>query len=124
MQSAPERSQKDFTKSSTGVQQQIISNSYNKSNKSNAVTKENPSELVNGYSHVNGYIESSDVKQERGRPRARKDDKGDAEFFNQIACTMQNLQKDLDRITARVRNLEVQALTVLAPKPVSVEHFV
>lgn len=123
LQSAPERSQKDLTKSSNCVQQQII-NSYNKSNKPNAVTKENPSELVNGYSHVNGYTESSDAKQERGRPRARKDDKGDAEFFNQIACTMQNLQKDLDRITARVRNLEGQALTVLAPQPVSVEHFI
>ncbi|XP_033225229.1 acyl-CoA-binding domain-containing protein 4 [Belonocnema kinseyi] len=116
VESAPERSQKDLTKSSTGVQQQII-NSYNKSNKPNAVTKENPSELINGYSHVNGYTDSSDAKQERGRPRARKEDKGDAVFFNQIACTMQNLQKDLDRITARVRNLEGQALAGLAPQP-------
>lgn len=114
VESAPERSQ---IKSSTGVQQQIFNNSYSKSNKPTGVTRENPSELVNGYSHANGHIESSDPKQDRGRPRVRKDDKGDAEFFNQIASTLQNLQKDLDRITARVRNLEGQALTVLAPQP-------
>ena len=35
---------------------------------------------------------------------------------------MQNLQKDLDRITARVRNLEGQALKVLAPQTVSFEE--
>ncbi|XP_051173266.1 acyl-CoA-binding domain-containing protein 5 [Leptopilina boulardi] len=118
LESAPERSQKDLMKSSNGVQPRIINNSSHcKHNKSTVVTKENPTELFNGYSHTNGHIEYSDSKQEiRGRPRVRRDDKTDAEFFNHIAFTMQNLQKDLDRITARVRNLEGQALSVLAPQ--------
>lgn len=60
-----------------------------------------------------------DAKQscERGRTRDKKDDKNkNAEFLNQIAVTMQNLQRDLDRITGRVRSLEGQALHALAPQ--------
>lgn len=57
---------------------------------------------------------------ERGRTRDKKDDKNkNAEFLNQIAVTMQNLQRDLDGITARVRSLEGQALHALAPQSVS-----
>ncbi|XP_043464741.1 acyl-CoA-binding domain-containing protein 5 [Leptopilina heterotoma] len=116
LESAPERSQKDLMKSSNGLQSHIVNNSYCKHNKPNVVTKENSTELLNGYSHTNGHIENCDSKQDRGRTRVRRDDKADAEFFNHIACTMQNLQKDLDRITARVRNLEGQALSVLTPQ--------
>lgn len=110
-------------KSSNGLQPHIVNNSYCKHNKPNVVTKENSTELLNGYSHTNGHIENCDSKQDRGRTRVRRDDKADAEFFNHIACTMQNLQKDLDRITARVRNLEGQALSVLTPQSVSVFSF-
>ncbi|OAD55715.1 Acyl-CoA-binding domain-containing protein 5, partial [Eufriesea mexicana] len=49
------------------------------------------------------------------KQRNKKDEKSNAEFLNQIATTMQNLQRDLDRITARVRCLEGQTLQALAP---------
>lgn len=55
--------------------------------------------------------------QDRSRTREKRDDRRDgAEFCNQMADTMQNLQRDLDRITGRVRSLEGQALQSLAPK--------
>lgn len=69
---------------------------------------------------MNSYTETvTDSKQERDRQRVKKDEKSDAEFFNQITTTMQNLQRDLDRITARVRSLEGRALQALAPPLVS-----
>lgn len=72
--------------------------------------------MINGHVKTNDLTEINvDTKQERGRQRIRKDDKINAEFFNQIASTMQNLQRDLDRITARVRSLEGQALQALSP---------
>ncbi|XP_076293615.1 uncharacterized protein LOC143215392 [Lasioglossum baleicum] len=118
VETAPERSQKDTMKTSTSSQK--VLNGVNVSNdkiSETVVVKENPSELTNGYTNINGYTETAvvDSKQDRGRQRKR-DDKSNADFFNQIAATMQNLQRDLDRITARVRSLEGQALQALAPK--------
>lgn len=96
VETAPERIQKDTNKSSASVQK---------------------TNIINGHAKTNDSIEVNvDTKQERGRPRTRKDDKENAEFFNQIASTMQNLQRDLDRITTRVRSLEGQALQALAPQ--------
>lgn len=96
VETAPERIQKETNKSSTNVQK---------------------TNIINGHAKTNDSIEVNvDTKQERGRQRTRKDDKENAEFFNQIASTMQNLQRDLDRITTRVRSLEGQALQALAPQ--------
>lgn len=81
------------------------------------IQKENSSELINGYANTNGYTEN---KQERNKQYIKKDEKSTDEFFNQIATTMQNLQRDLDRITARVRNLEGQTLQALAPSIVCI----
>ncbi|XP_076642238.1 uncharacterized protein LOC143353044 isoform X2 [Halictus rubicundus] len=118
VETAPERSQKDAMKTSTSSQK--ISNGINVSNDAISepvVVKENPSELTNGYANINGYTETvADSKQDRSRHRNKRDEKSNVDFFNQIAATMQNLQRDLDRITARVRSLEGQALQALAPK--------
>ncbi|XP_043258402.1 acyl-CoA-binding domain-containing protein 5 [Colletes gigas] len=117
VESAPERSQKDII--TTASSSQKISNGFSVTNDKISelvVLKENPSELTNGYANINSYTETViDSKQERGRQRVKKDEKSNAEFFNQIATTMQNLQRDLDRITARVRSLEGRALQALAP---------
>lgn len=120
VESAPDRMQKDTTKSSISVQKHTITTPTtiddNTNNQQNSTT-ETPLELINGHAKTNDVIEiSADTKQERGRQRTRKDDKINAEFFNQIASTMQHLQRDLDRITARVRSLEGQALQALAPQ--------
>ncbi|XP_076160905.1 uncharacterized protein LOC143143498 [Ptiloglossa arizonensis] len=117
VESAPEQSQKDIIKTPTSTHK--VSNGFsvtnNKSSES-VVSKENPSKLTNGYTNMNSYTETvTDSKQERDRQRVKKDEKSDAEFFNQITTTMQNLQRDLDRITARVRSLEGRALQALAP---------
>ncbi|KAK2582064.1 hypothetical protein KPH14_002769 [Odynerus spinipes] len=119
VESAPDQIQKDTTKSSTSVQKASITptTADDNTNKQQNTTNETPLELVNGYAKINDTIEiSTDTKQERGRQRTRKDDKANAEFFNHIASTMQNLQRDLDRITARVRSLEGQALQALTPQ--------
>lgn len=89
--------------------------------------RENSSELINGYTNTNGYTEPlTENKQEKSK-RVKKDERCNDEFFNQIAITMQNLQRDLDRITARVRSLEGQTLQALAPSIVCVNtikrHF-
>lgn len=119
VETAPERSQKDTMKTSTSSQK--ISNGINVSNEAvsePALVKESPSEMTNGYTNINGYMETAvaDSKQDRSRQRNKRDEKSNVDFFNQIAATMQNLQRDLDRITARVRSLEGQALQALAPK--------
>lgn len=80
-----------------------------------------PTELINGYTNANGHAETvTESKQEKSKQRTKKDEKTNAEFMNQIATTMQNLQRDLDRITARVRSLEGQTLQALMPQIVSV----
>lgn len=118
LQSAPDRTQKDAIKSSVSVQKTSITfnTSDDDANKQQNTTKEHSLELINGHVKTNDLTEINvDTKQERGRQRIRKDDKINAEFFSQIASTMQNLQRDLDRITARVRSLEGQALQALSP---------
>lgn len=76
-----------------------------------------PTNLTNGFKEDTS--ESSKQLHERGRTREKKDEKNkNAEFLNHMAVTMQNLQRDLDRITGRVRSLEGQALHVLAPQSV------
>lgn len=86
--------------------------------------KENSSELINGYINTNGYTEPLiENKQERNKQRIKKDEKSNDEFFNQIATTMQNLQRDLDRITTRVRSLEGQTLQALAPSIIHVNKI-
>lgn len=118
VESAPDRTQKDAIKSSVSIQKTSITfnTSDDNANKQQSTTKENSLELINGRAKTNDLTEINvDTKQERGRQRTRKDDKINAEFFSQIASTMQNLQRDLDRITARVRSLEGQALQALSP---------
>ncbi|XP_078034398.1 uncharacterized protein LOC144468654 isoform X1 [Augochlora pura] len=118
VETAPERSQKDTMKSPTSSQK--ISTGINVSNDAVnelIVPKENSSVLSNGYTNISGYMETVvESKQDRSRQRNKRDEKSNADFFNQIATTMQNLQRDLDRITARVRSLEGQALHALAPQ--------
>lgn len=120
LQSAPERMQKDASKSTVPPQkvQTTANNGTDHSNTENVI-KEN-TELINGYSNVNGHVETiQESQRERGRQRTKKDDnKVNAEFLNQVATTMQHLQRDLDRITARVRSLEGQALQAMAPQTV------
>lgn len=126
-QSAPERSNKDGTKYSTVAGQQLnsVNNTHLKMNGQATVVKDNlsgelPKDLSttnNGHAHHTTVVEQ--VKQERGRSRDRKDDRKNSEFFSQITATVQNLQRDLDRITARVRSLEGHALNALSPEPVS-----
>lgn len=120
MQSAPERMQKDASKSTAAPQkvQTAVNNGIDNSSTENVI-KEN-TELTNGYSNVNGHAETiQESQRERGRQRTKKDDgKINAEFLNQIATTMQHLQRDLDRVTARVRSLEGQALQAMAPQTV------
>ena len=121
-QSAPERTQKDTTKASAT---QKVSNGVNAAGDEtggSGASKVNPEEVTNEYAKMNGYAKALGSKQDTGRQRAKRDEKSNAEFFNQIAVTMQNLQRDLDRITARVRSLEGQALQALAPQTVSVIH--
>ncbi|XP_076757047.1 acyl-CoA-binding domain-containing protein 4 [Xylocopa sonorina] len=121
VESAPERTQKDeirnTTKASNGTQKITNSLSVSTDKINELVTqKEIPSELTNGYVSTNGYTEPViDNEQERNSKRIKKDEKSNAEFLNQIATTMQNLQRDLDRITARVRSLEGYTLQALAP---------
>lgn len=118
VESAPERMQKDASKSTVPPQkvQTTANNGIDHSNTENVI-KEN-TELINGYSNVNGHVETiQESQRERGRQRTKKDDnKVNAEFLNQVATTMQHLQRDLDRITARVRSLEGQALQAMAPQ--------
>lgn len=120
--------QKDASKSTTAPQKvQIGANNNDIDNASTEnVIKEN-TELTNGYSNVNGHAETiQESQRERGRQRTKKDDgKINTEFLNQIATTMQHLQRDLDRITARVRSLEGQALQAMAPQIVrNIIHFI
>ncbi|XP_017797808.1 PREDICTED: acyl-CoA-binding domain-containing protein 5 [Habropoda laboriosa] len=118
VESAPERTQKDTTKASISTQK--MSNGLNiTADKAieSTTQMENPSELINGYTTANGYSEPIvENKQEKNIQRLKKDEKSDAEFFNQIATTMQDLQRDLDRITATVRSLEGQTLQASAPQ--------
>ncbi|KAK1124387.1 hypothetical protein K0M31_006751 [Melipona bicolor] len=117
VESAPERIQKDTTKT-INITQKMINGLNISADKNNdlIIQKENSSELINGYANTNGYTESvTENKQERNKQHIKKDEKSTDEFFNQIATTMQNLQRDLDRITARVRSLEGQTLQALAP---------
>ena len=117
VESAPERTQKDAAKASST---QKVSNGVNATadeTGGSGASKENPEEVTNEYAKMNGYAKAfTGSKQDIGRQRTKKDEKSNAEFFNQIAVTMQNLQRDLDRITARVRSLEGQALQALAPQ--------
>ncbi|XP_072749024.1 acyl-CoA-binding domain-containing protein 5-B [Anoplolepis gracilipes] len=118
VESAPERMQKDASKPTTAPQKvQIAANNGVDPSSTENVIKEN-TELTNGYSNVNGHVETiQESQRERGRQRTKKEDgKINAEFLNQIATTMQHLQRDLDRITARVRSLEGQALQAMAPQ--------
>lgn len=119
LQSAPERAQKDTLKSTTAPQkvQTTAKNGIDHSKEN--IIKEN-TELTNGYANADNHAETvSESHRERGRQRTKKDDnKVNAEFLNQIATTMQHLQRDLDRITARVRSLEGQALQAMAPQTV------
>ena len=116
VESAPERSQKDTIKGSNSTQK--ISNGLNSTTDKATESKESqPSELINGYTNANGHAETvTESKQEKNKQRTKKDEKTNAEFMNQIATTMQNLQRDLDRITARVRSLEGQTLQALMPQ--------
>lgn len=95
-----------------------------KSSLSASRTTSVPTNLTNGFKDdsVDNTNEGGKHLGERGRTRDKKDDKNkNTEFLNQIAVTMQNLQRDLDRITGRVRSLEGQALHALAPQS---EHTV
>ncbi|XP_020297533.1 acyl-CoA-binding domain-containing protein 5A [Pseudomyrmex gracilis] len=125
VESAPERTQKDTSKSVTATLkgQTIANNGIDYSNAEN-VTQEN-TELTNGYSNANGHAETlqQEVTRERGRQRTKKDDNRSNEFLNQIATTMQHLQRDLDRVTTRVRNLEGQALQALASQGVRMRYY-
>lgn len=117
VESAPERIPKDITKT-TNVTQKMVNGLNVSTDKVNELVaqRENSSELINGYTNTNGYTEPlTENKQEKSKQRVKKDEKSNDEFFNQIAITMQNLQRDLDRITARVRCLEGQTLQALAP---------
>ncbi|XP_017759324.1 PREDICTED: acyl-CoA-binding domain-containing protein 4 isoform X2 [Eufriesea mexicana] len=117
VESAPERIQKDTTKISNITHKMTYGLNFSTDKINELVTpKENSSELTNGYTSTNGYTEPIiENKQEKSKQRNKKDEKSNAEFLNQIATTMQNLQRDLDRITARVRCLEGQTLQALAP---------
>ncbi|KAK0078217.1 hypothetical protein PV325_002826 [Microctonus aethiopoides] len=119
IESAPEKTFKEFntTKSSIGIPQSNKSSGqeskplhYNSMNGGHTIKKiddGNNKDLVMDNKH----------HQDRSRTREKRDDRRDgAEFCNQMADTMQNLQRDLDRITGRVRSLEGQALQSLAPK--------
>ncbi|XP_015434160.1 PREDICTED: acyl-CoA-binding domain-containing protein 5 [Dufourea novaeangliae] len=118
VETAPERSQKETIKAATSTQK--VSNGFNVTNdivSESVVLTEKSSGLPNGYIDMNGRVETvTESKQDRSRQRNKKDDKPNADFFNQIAATMQNLQRDLDRVTARVRSLEGQALQAMAPQ--------
>ncbi|XP_029176243.1 acyl-CoA-binding domain-containing protein 5-B [Nylanderia fulva] len=117
VESAPERMQKDASKSAAAPQKvQIAANNNGIDNSSTENVIKETTELTNGY--VNGHVETiQESQRERGRQRTKKDDgKINTEFLNQIATTMQHLQRDLDRITARVRSLEGQALQAMAPQ--------
>lgn len=121
-QSAPERTQKDTTKTSATSKMTNGLNVTTDEISESVVSKENLAEVTNGYANTNGCLKTSTEgkQQESNRQRTRKDEKFNAEFINQITVTMQNLQRDLDRITARVRSLEGQALQALAPQTVSI----
>jgi len=120
LQSAPEKTQKDGLKSTIVPQkvQATTSNGIDHSSAENVIRE--TTELTNGYSNANGHVQAiPEGHRERSRQRNKKDDgKDNAEFLNQIATTMQHLQRDLDRITARVRSLEGKALQALAPQTV------
>ncbi|XP_046613189.1 acyl-CoA-binding domain-containing protein 5 [Neodiprion virginianus] len=129
VESAPERTaNKDSTSakySSNHHQKQSSTTAISNSKNSNKITngqltivRENSTEqLKRDSSPPSGHAQSNEeVKPERGRSRERKDDKKNAEFFAQITATVQNLQRDLDRITARVRSLEGHALNTLSPQ--------
>lgn len=118
LQSAPEKSHKDIPKSSNNVQSSAAIGGKNKVKEE--VVKKNSSELTNGYAKPNNHIDViPDNKLDRGRQRTKKDEKINSELFHQqMAKTMQNLQRDLDSITTRVRSLEAQALQVFASQSV------
>ncbi|XP_050445287.1 acyl-CoA-binding domain-containing protein 5 [Cataglyphis hispanica] len=118
VESAPEKMQKDASKLTAPSQKvQIAANNGVDHSNTENIIKEN-TELTNKYNSVNGHAEKiQENHRERSRQRTKKDDsKVNAEFLNQIATTMQHLQRDLDRITARVRSLEGQALQAMAPQ--------
>ncbi|XP_017884569.1 acyl-CoA-binding domain-containing protein 5 [Ceratina calcarata] len=129
VESAPERTQKESMKTCSNAIAggQKMSNGLNVSSdkiNESVARKENSSEAtVNGYGNANGCsgIETTVTEetgaQEKSREisRVNRDEKLNAEFLNQIASTMQNLQRDLDRITARVRSLEGYTLQAMAP---------
>lgn len=94
MQIAPERLQKETTKTAN--------NHYS----SKATKGGNHVEFTNGYTRVNGHVEGHEQVQDRGRTRGKKDDKSGAEFAEQIEATLRNIQKDLERISTKVRALE------------------
>ncbi|XP_015589100.1 acyl-CoA-binding domain-containing protein 4 [Cephus cinctus] len=117
---APERIPKEMLKTSSSNQTMSTVNLHDNSNGQAIINKETSAALTNGYAETNGHVSESqillEIKQDRSRPRVKKDDKKNAEFLCQIAITVQNLQKDLDRITTRVRSLEGQALNALSPQ--------
>ncbi|XP_003708341.1 uncharacterized protein LOC100876599 isoform X2 [Megachile rotundata] len=122
VESAPERSQKDTIRGSSSTQKMSngLTSSTDKVNESITSKENHLSELTNGYTNTNGYAETvTENKQDKNKQRTKKDEKTNDEFLNQIATTMQNLQRDLDRITARVRSLEGQTLQALMPQIVN-----
>lgn len=120
--------QKDASKSAAAPSAKVQStaNGIDYSSAEN-IKRENNTELTNGYSNVNNHEEKLQQEmqpRERGRQRTKKDDNRSNEFLNQIATTMQHLQRDLDRVTTRVRNLEGQALQALAPQKVRTSFLI
>ncbi|XP_066593510.1 acyl-CoA-binding domain-containing protein 5-B isoform X2 [Prorops nasuta] len=114
VESTPEQIQKEI---STNVNNSVEKSQNEKTSKE-FVSKENHQEPSNGClrGNINGHVEGiTNAKQDRGRHRTKRDDQTTTEFYNQIVETLQHLQKDLDRVTGRVRSLEGQALSALAP---------
>lgn len=136
LQAAPEQYSKEPTKSSISVAQascpssslQLEKQSNGRHSKKGMNFGET-THLTNGHHGLtNGESSQESMPEvkhhERGRTREkREENRLNDEFFSHISTTVQNLQKDLDRITGRVRCLEGQVLKALAPVPVSDSIF-
>lgn len=121
VETPPERTQKETTiKPPLNAQKNTTTENVPEKTNELAAVNETVTELTNGCNNINGHVNGvPEITQERGRQRTKKEKNSqaaNAEFFNQVAATMQNLQRDLDRITARVRSLEGQALQALTPQ--------
>ncbi|XP_034944730.1 acyl-CoA-binding domain-containing protein 5 isoform X2 [Chelonus insularis] len=114
LESAPEKSIKEPTKSSISAQS-------NTKSSGDQIKPEISTNLTNGHSNSNkNEINADKHHQDRGRVREKKNGKENnyqnSEFLQQVTETLRHLQRDLDRITGRVRSLEGQALQSLTPK--------